>query len=77
MFGKSHGLRHLKANFSIIIAPPVGNRIRHAYTNSNILCSICPKLHMFDKCAGLNTSKGKYSVIIIAPPGNRKLLVLH
>ncbi len=43
------------------------------YTNSNILCSICTKLHMFDKCAGLNTSTCQYPVIVIAPPaGSRK-----
>ncbi len=43
------------------------------YANSNILCSICTKLHMFDKCAGLNTSTCQYPVIVIAPPaGSRK-----
>ncbi len=43
------------------------------YTNSNILCSICTKLHMLDKCAGLNTSTCQYPVIVIAPPaGSRK-----
>ncbi len=43
------------------------------YTNSNILCSICTKLHMFDKCAGMNTSTCQYPVIVIAPPaGSRK-----
>ncbi len=74
MFGKSHGLKTPKGQYSvIIIAPPVAIGYVMLYTNSNILCSICPKLHMFDKCAGLNTSKGKYSIIIIAPPaGNRK-----
>ncbi len=48
------------------------------YTNSNIPCSICTKLHMFDKSIGLKTSTCQCLVIDIAPPGGyRKLLVLH
>ncbi len=73
-FGMSHGLKTSKGQYSvIIIAPPFGNRICHALYNSNILCSICTKLHMFDKCAGLNTCTCQYPVIVIAPPaGSRK-----
>ncbi len=74
MFDKSPGLKTSKGQYSvIIIAPPFGNRICHALYNSNILCSICTKLHMFDKCAGLKTSTCQYPVIVIAPPaGSRK-----
>ncbi len=74
MFDKSHGLKTSKGQYSvIIIAPPFGNRICHALYNSNILCSICTKLHMFDKCAGLKTSACQHPVIVRAPPaGSRK-----
>ncbi len=48
------------------------------YTNSNIPCSICTKLHMFDKSIDLKTSTCQCLVTDIAPPGGyRKLLVLH
>ncbi len=75
MFDKSHGLKTSKGQYSvIIIAPPFGNRICHALYNSNILCSICTKLHMFDKCAGLKTSACQHPVIVRAPPaGSRSL----
>ncbi len=43
------------------------------YTNSNILCSICTKLHMFDQSAFLKISTCQYPLIVIAPPaGSRK-----
>ncbi len=64
-FDKSPGLNTSKSQYSVvIIAPPVGNWKWLFYTNLNMQCPICCKLHMFDKSPDLNTSQGQFSVII-------------
>ncbi len=43
------------------------------YTNLNMRCPICTKLHIFGKGPGLKTSKGQNSDIIIAPPADNRI----
>ncbi len=43
------------------------------YTDMNMQCPICTKLHIFGKSPALKTFKGQYSDIIIAPPVDNRM----
>ncbi len=57
----------------IYIVPPAVTENSLFYSNSNMHCPLCTKLHIFGKIPGLKTSKGQYSDVTIAPPVDKRM----
>ncbi len=57
----------------IYIVPPAVTENSLFYSNSNMHCPLCTKLHKFGKIPGLKTSKDQYSDITIAPPIDKRM----